>query len=989
MPNPSTPDQLAQLNAEIASCQQQIASLPPTELGPTLATLQDLVSRRDALQAQLQGVGTLVQGDDNLVATNRGVVVGRDAQIVVSGDNNTVQAILLQTHIPKRSQQAMVTEISRYLTWLRDRSAKLELRGIKREGQQVVQLDLETVYVPLAARVYDDRPTSGSGKLGSHRTISLSEILQQGPRLVITGGPGSGKTTVLMHLAWSLANAIAGGDMGVSVDPESSSQPIPLPLMVSLSAYAEYRRNLPRNTSSQEKTLAAFISRYLIERQTSFDLPADFFTQLLREGRAVLLLLDGLDEVPNEAERVQVRAAIEDLAAGRRDLRIVITCRSAAYKDRTALGGQFREVQVLPLSEAEVAALVRQAYQAIYPHDTALQAELSVGLLAQIERLEDERVRRHGPLAERLVTSPLLVRLLLIVHFSERNLPDQRAELYMKATDAMLLPGYNPDQQVADEIGQMIGGSRERHRDLVQHIAYHMHQRGESQGREISERELLDILAMEPAYAAMADDFIALTRLRGTLLEERLGMYRFLHFTFQEFMAARYLAEVVGREAGTAGMARMIEQELAHESWWREPLLLLIGYLFATSPQAAIRLLQRLSGLAPDDTASASLDTQWATAELAGTAVLEWQAGAGDLVPAIARQLARMLTNKADVIQVIPSRRASLGAVLGAIGDPRPETTKIDRIDFGLIPAGSFWMGTGKETHEVSCLNYPYWLACYPITRAHYLEFVADAGYQTEQWWGRHAIENDNAWQEGAYFGRQAPYNHGVCIGRHAPYIHGPDFQILNAPVVGVSWFEAFAFTRWLTARWQKRGWLPDGWEVALPSEAEWEKGARGGIQIPESPIIQTAKQLSADRSNTLVANPLPKRRYPWQSSSLYKTSANYAASGIGHPSSRGCFPDNVSVYGLEEMIGNVYEWTRSMDWPYPYNPDDGREALKWKKKNWMQLRGGSWWHRSKWQRCSERFKNTPFDVGNGRGFRVAVVPQAVIRSESRDRQGQ
>ncbi|MEZ4558475.1 MAG: hypothetical protein R2854_18945 [Caldilineaceae bacterium] len=74
-------------------------------------------------------------------------------------------------------------QIADYLIWARDRFGTIEMRGIRREGQQVVQLELETVYVPLAA----------TWPSGAHADIALSDVLSQGDRLIVTGMAGLGQ----------------------------------------------------------------------------------------------------------------------------------------------------------------------------------------------------------------------------------------------------------------------------------------------------------------------------------------------------------------------------------------------------------------------------------------------------------------------------------------------------------------------------------------------------------------------------------------------------------------------------------------------------------------------------------------------------------------------------------------------------------------------------------------------------------------------------
>ncbi|HEX9971517.1 MAG TPA: NACHT domain-containing protein, partial [bacterium] len=484
------------------------------------------------LQEELSKLGSLSKFE----ATLRSIVSSGAIQqsILVTGDNNSVSYILNKyfDHGDFEAKQGdLRNQISNYLFWMCDRCGKIELRGIKREGQQVVQLALEDVYVPLEAEAYD--PFTESTKLPSHqgqltsRTIDLNQVLQLGKRIIITGGPGCGKTTVLIYIAWILSQAIAQDNPGLAQKKLTLKGSLPLPLFVPLSAYATFVREAKGHTDPRQRTLASFISYYLIERQTNFDLPRDFFQQLLRTGQSVILLLDGLDEVPNEDERAQVRQAIEELVIGRENMYVVATCRTAAYKGRSALGKGFREVRVKPLTENQVATLVKQAYQHIYRHDSILRQNKIEELMQGIQKLEAQRRERLGKEAEPLVTSPLIVRMLLVVHFSERQLPDQRAELYMKAADVMLLPEYGPDETIASQIGKLVG-SKEMHRELAQHVAFAMHCKGDAQGREIHEDDLRQVLSANSSFKGLIDDFISVTRLRGTLLEERLRMYRFI-----------------------------------------------------------------------------------------------------------------------------------------------------------------------------------------------------------------------------------------------------------------------------------------------------------------------------------------------------------------------------------------------------------------------------------------------------------------------------
>ena len=562
-------------------------------------------------------------GGDGAVAQGPGDALGAGA-VKIGGDHS---GAIIQTQIVSNyygtagsdaaGKRLLASQVGSYLAWLQERTQSIELRGIERSGASpVVALPLDTAYVPLRARSLHppdevggdarmrqfrrhvagevDDESGGHPSTGDASDLALSEVLALGNRLAIIGGPGCGKTTVLLHVAWALASSLLAGEaeparsrLGLRLAPAE----LPLPIFVPLASFARHRRHLPAGAPARERTLAHFISHHLISREAPFELPDDFFVRLLNEGNNVLLLLDGLDEVANEGERAEVRQSVENLVGGRRAMRVVVTCRTIAWRSGgTALGGDFRQIDVQPLDhDAHVVPMVRQAYACIHPQDSVRRNERSADLLAGIVRLEANRRRRLGESAPRLVDSPLLVRLLLIVHLNNRTLPDQRADLFDKAINALLQVDYGHDETDKRELSLdwML------YRDMAQHLAFHMHQQGADQGREIEEPALRAILRGEAEFLPRIDDFLRQARQRGSVLEERDGAYRFLHLALQEFLVARYLSEVIGRESRER-MLDFLAGRLT-DPWWREPILLLGGYQATHAARSARELLRALA----------------------------------------------------------------------------------------------------------------------------------------------------------------------------------------------------------------------------------------------------------------------------------------------------------------------------------------------------------------------------------------------------------
>ena len=914
---------------------------------------------------------------NSTVAHGAGDSLGHRTIKVVDGDNsssNIVSGTQIVNHYYKAaggsapSREEIARQVAGYLLWLQKRTQSIELRGIERVGgAAVVVLPIESAYVPLRARSlprpgetqerlaapgkathrrpagFDEIGADRAGEAsGSDADVALNEVLGLGNRLAIIGGPGCGKTTVLLHMAWALASSLLAGQpeparsrLGLTMAPSE----LPLPILVPLASFARYRRQLPAEAPANEKTLAHFISHHLISSEAPFDLPADFFVRLLKDGRNVLLLLDGLDEVANEGERAEVRQSVQNLVAGRSAMRVVVTCRTIACRSGgTALGADFREIAVQALDyEQHIAPMVRQAYACIHPQDPVRRNERADDLLAGILRLESERRQRIGENAEALVDSPLMVRLLLIVHLNNRALPEQRADLFDKAINALLQVDYGYDESDKRELS----ADWTLYRDMAQQLAFRMHQQGADQGREIEEPALRAILRAEPEFQPRLDDFLRHARQRGSVLEERDGAYRFLHLALQEFLVARYLSEVIGRDSREAMLSFLAER--IEDPWWREPILLLAGYQATHAARSARELLRALAE------AGGEANAQFSAAELAATAALEWRESGETLRADCAQRIVRLLSDDHALANSQPVVRARAGDRLAQLGDPRFDRERFhlpadEMLGFVRIAADpGFMIGTrrqdaarvskiiGGKAYEDEINDAPtptseFYIARYPVTVGQFRAFVEATG----------------------------------CAIGDADALADPD----SRPARRVNWHEAHAWCDWLNEMLATspacigspiaRLVREQGWRVALPSELEWEKAARGG---------------------------LGGSAFPWPGDAD-PNRANYAESQIGDTSAVGCFVAN--GFGLFDMVGNVWEWTRSIYLPYPYDPTDPkREELKADEEARRVVRGGSWSLRRDLARCASRSGHRPGLRHVSVGFRVVLRGQCSV-SESR-----
>lgn len=155
-------------------------------------------------------------------------------------------------------------------------------------------------------------------------------------------------------------------------------------------------------------------------------------------------------------------------------------------------------------------------------------------------------------------------------------------------------------------------------------------------------------------------------------------------------------------------------------------------------------------------------------------------------------------------------------------------------------------------------------------------------------------------------------------------YFGNPEFD--DYPVIFVNWAQAKAYCAW-------RGAL-------LPAEAQWEKAARGTTGYV----------------------------YPW-GNEIDVRFANYNGSFRRDTTRVASYEQGKSMYGVYDMVGNVWEWVSSLYMPYPYRVDERENP---NTSGARVVRGGSWYDHTAGLRSSDRYGNGPEDANDGLGFRCA-----------------
>ena len=867
----------------------------------------------------------------------------------LSNDLHVVLFKLLNPH--NSTSRPILTGRTKYLKACYKEWRHLDLSILGQEHGRLHGVKLDEVFISLQVTPRNHEPLTEdhpNPQVERQAPLPAVEVLNKHKKIVLLGDPGSGKSSLVKHILADLAKS----------ELEKRSLLIPearglLPVFISLRelvpALFKAEDDLPDKISGarqRQKVLANLVVDRSIHTM-GFNEDTEIYNLVHQafQDQNVFLVLDGLDEVPSKLQEL-ARETASAIVNEYELPRVIVTCRIRSYTGDNV----FKNVQTFTLASLSnelIISFIEKWYT----------AHFSSGNTEEIQQRIDDLTRMaiSKPLLP-LSQNPMLLTTMSIIHQSEASLSGERVRLYAKAVD-ILLRGW---QQIKAPISPGLFDFLQNHEDRIllcmKRLAFEAHRTSTSEDKSnLSRGEIIDLLYEERILDDNINplEFLNYIDLRSGLLISRGGAsegqkeYSFPHRTIQEYLAGCYIFEKKGVPK------RLLD--LAQEgNYWSEAIHAGIEeHILNQGEEGQHRVLDIASKITMNapKTEEESRRILWAgkMAEVLGPVTLTEMQGdlesGKETLNRLKGQLVNMLYDSLP-----PVERAEAGRILGHLGDPRRELLTLEEMTFCYVPPGAFLMG--KESREIE-LPYGYWMGQYPVTNAQFQLFISSGAYSQKQWWTK------AGWEFLASREQQTLSQLGLE----------------NYPVVNISWHEALAFTRWITAECRNRNVITSQHCIALPSEPEWEKAARGGLNIPARPVISSLADIKPPAFNA-ITNEVPDRPFPWGTEPI-TTACNNSDSLTGEPSTPGCFESGASPYGIHDLCGNVWEWSRSKGIREGYTNDIStwaqRESISGKEQRMM--RGGAFFRPLFDIGCTKRQRLLPTYTRYSDGFRMVVLP--------------
>jgi formylglycine-generating enzyme required for sulfatase activity len=496
--------------------------------------------------------------------------------------------------------------------------------------------------------------------------------------------------------------------------------------------------------------------------------------------------------------------------------------------------------------------------------------------------------------------NPLLLAAVCVLYLVGGRIPEQRADLYDRIVENLLWRRFH-DPAEPGKVNEV--------QEFLMLLAFEM------QKKNLKTFEVGDGLDVLKNIISQNDEQAHVYQRRihhlFNEIEHNCGLFNrlsggeieFTHLTFQEFMAAKHIVYM-----------EIDYKDFLENDWWAETILLYTGLLSLEMRKRSNDVVEEiLKAKQEDEKIKRRL---WL---LGSKALRDFQPSKrDDKVVTLAREkLYELIESNASL-----EERFEAGEIVGALGDLRIKTDNMVLVKGGKFIRGSYEYDADaypeeKPLREIYLDDFV--ISKYQVTNEEFKEFVDDGGYGE----ARKIMWSEEGWRWREENEISEPF-----------FWQDRRWNALNFPVVGISWFEAEAYANWLSER--------TGQRYRLPTEAEWEKAARGTKGL----------------------------KYPW-GDEFDRNLCNSWESELRRTSPVEIYPKGKSPYDCFDMAGNVLEWcsdwyndnyyANSLD-RNPKGPSDGADRV---------IRGGGWAGDAGGCRSATRFLSFPRFRDFFLGFRI------------------
>lgn len=798
-----------------------------------------------------------------------------------------------------------------YREWLKDDTDKIDIRGIvfgilTKPAPLFPTLELyTTLYVKKEYSLSDHQ----RGNKNEDDRIQLLDAARQNRCIVIVGDPGSGKTTFLRYLA--------------RVDADNLDT---LPFLLRLRDLYDY---VSQSGSPPKGPKWRWLISYCTDQSIEYgwNFTDTWMIDQFGHGR-VLMLLDGLDELTSEDERVEIANIIDSTAKKWPQVSFVLTSRPGVMQG-TAVPTNFPMYKIDLLKDREIEAFIKAWVSLLFQ-------KVGIDFSGGIEE-ENYRAALLGAIRDRsdmhdLARTPVMLTAMAVVHWNERELPKSRTEIY-EAVVRWLIKSRRDLPDRTDE---------QTTRNCYQVLAFKMF--NHPKGRQIKAGRGW---AAKTIASYFNDDRQKALRFlnreeidAGLIARRQVGDIAFRHLSFQEFFTACEIASKT--DDAETGWWSAIKDKLDSRDW-REVLRFFPIILLRLGNARVDLLIERILRTRKDSSLSQCAHVMGLLGHIFyDPSEYNYSTEGVDEYVQVRDKVMQIFSREGLAVDL--KNRYDAAVAIGRIGDLRFDNPDNNWI---RIEGGNLFIGAqnknkqspnydrfaeGFETPEQQFFTGSFEIGKYPVTVREYGGFINAGGYSNDGWWD----DEGQKWK--SRFEIKSPKN------------WDSQKRFPNCPVVYVSWHEAKAYCKWLQGSDKSKIYR-------LPTEAEWEYTARRG-----DPLYQRFcfGNLSPDKVQT----------------EINCQNINNLNVALRKLAPVGIFPQDCSKDGVVDMNGNIKEWVLSYDKRTKELELGG--ILDSEKSDWCILKAESWDYDTRVFGTAAKRMVNPNTRHFHAGFRVLRKPKPV-----------